>query len=517
MQEMIYEQAIEYLDRVPKFSPRSIANGLEPYNLTAISELLHRLGDPQDKLKFVHIAGTNGKGSTAAFLSRILMESGYRVGVYTSPHLTDYTERMQILIPGKAPYYIPGDDFGFLTGLVKDRAEDMRRDMIQYPSEFELISAMAFLYFLEQEVDVVVLETGLGGRLDATNVIKTPDLAIITTISYDHTEILGESLEQIAYEKAGIIKENGDVLLYPQPPEVEEVFDDICRERGAWLHRAILPGKITEMSLRGQVFDLPGLKDLTISLPGVYQVGNASLAIGAAKILGIDLMENFNAPYTSMSIAELWRRWHISLTTWFRDYVYFPLGGSRKGRLRKDINIMIVFLVSGLWHGAGMHYVAWGGINGLYQVIGERLKPIRARIATALHVKTDVLTFKLYKVAATFLLTLFSDIFFRANNMVAAGAIITSIFTTHNPWILFDGSLYTLGLGPTEFRFMLLCIGVLIFSDICKRMGICIREIIGRQGYVFRVLFLVFAVTFLLTFGIWGPGYDAKNFVYFQF
>ena len=245
--------------------------------------------------------------------------------------------------------------------------------------------------------------------------------------------------------------------------------------------------------------------------------GYSTIAIGAAKILGIDLMENFNAPYTSMSIAELWRRWHISLTTWFRDYLYFPLGGSRKGRLRKDINIMIVFLVSGLWHGAGMHYVAWGGINGLYQVIGERLKPVRARIATALHVKTDVLTFKLYKVAATFLLTLFSDIFFRANNMVAAGAIITSIFTTHNPWLLFDGSLYTLGLGPTEFRFMLLCIGVLIFADICKRKGICIREIIGKQGYVFRAMFFVFAVVFLLTFGIWGPGYDAKNFVYFQF
>ena len=245
--------------------------------------------------------------------------------------------------------------------------------------------------------------------------------------------------------------------------------------------------------------------------------GYSTIAIGAAKILGINLMENFNAPYTSMSIAELWRRWHISLTTWFRDYLYFPLGGSRKGRLRKDINIMIVFLVSGLWHGAGMHYVAWGGINGLYQIIGERLKPLRVKIATLLHVKTEVLTFKLYKVAATFLLTLFSDIFFRANNMPAAGAIITSIFTTHNPWILFDGSLYTLGLGTTEFRFMLLCIALLIFADICKRMGICIREIIGQQGYVFRVLFLVFAVTFLLTFGIWGPGYDANNFIYFQF
>ncbi len=285
MQEMTYEQAVQYLDRVPKFSPRSIANGTEPYNLTAIEELLHRLGDPQDRLKFVHIAGTNGKGSTAAFLSRILMESGYKVGVYTSPHLLDYTERMQILTPGKSPYYISGDDFGFLTGLVKDRAEDMKRDLIQYPSEFELICAMAFLYFLEQEVDVVVLETGLGGRLDATNVIKTPDLAIITTISYDHTEILGETLEQIAYEKAGIIKPNGDILMYPQPPEVEEVFENVCAERKAWLHRAILPAKINDINLRGQSFDLPGLKNLEIMLPGVYQAGNASLAVGAAKIL----------------------------------------------------------------------------------------------------------------------------------------------------------------------------------------------------------------------------------------
>lgn len=245
--------------------------------------------------------------------------------------------------------------------------------------------------------------------------------------------------------------------------------------------------------------------------------GYSTIAVGAAKILGIDLMENFNAPYTSMSIAELWRRWHISLTTWFRDYVYFPLGGSRKGRLRKDINIMIVFLVSGLWHGAGMHYVAWGGINGLYQVIGERLKPIREKTAVLLHVKTDVLSFRLYKVLATFLLTLFSDIFFRANDMAAAGTIIASIFTTHNPWILFDGSLYKLGLGAAEFRFMLICIGVLIFADIMKRMGISIRKIIGEQGYVFRVLFFVFAVTFLLTFGVWGPGYDANNFIYFQF
>lgn len=294
MQEMTYSQAIEYLDRIPKFSPRSVANGLEPYNLTAISELLHRLGDPQDQLKFIHIAGTNGKGSTASFLSRILMESGYKVGLYTSPHLINYTERMKILSLKEGIHEISGDDFGFLTGLVKDRAEDMRRDAIQYPSEFEIICAMAFLYFLEQEVDVVVLETGLGGRLDATNVIKTPDLAILTTISYDHTEILGESLEQIAFEKAGIIKKNGDILMYPQQPEVEEVFENVSNERKAWLHRTVLPAKINDINLRGLTFDLPGLKDLTISLPGIYQAGNASLAVAAAKILYTRGYDNIN-------------------------------------------------------------------------------------------------------------------------------------------------------------------------------------------------------------------------------
>ncbi len=285
MQEMSYERAVEYLERVPKFSPRSVVNGLEPFNLTSVTELLFRLGNPQDQLKFIHIAGTNGKGSTAAFLSRILMESGYKVGVYSSPHLIDFTERMRVMSLSEGVHDITGDDFGFLTGIVKERAEDMKRDGVQYPSEFEILTAMAILYFLEQEVDVAILETGLGGRLDATNVINTPDLAIITTISYDHMETLGDSLDKIAFEKAGIIKPNGDVLMYPQAPEAEAVFDSVCKERGAWLHRAILPGKINESSEKGHFFDLPGLKNLEICLPGVYQVGNAALAVGAAKIL----------------------------------------------------------------------------------------------------------------------------------------------------------------------------------------------------------------------------------------
>ena len=245
--------------------------------------------------------------------------------------------------------------------------------------------------------------------------------------------------------------------------------------------------------------------------------GYSTIAIGASKILGINLMENFDAPYTAISVAEFWRRWHISLTSWFRDYLYIPLGGNRKGKLRKNINRMIVFLASGLWHGASMHFVIWGGINGLYQVIGDTLMPVRKRVIKLLHLNEESLGFKLYKAVVTFCLVDLAWIYFRADSFRIANEIVLSIFQTRNHWVLFDGSLYNLGLDDKDFRLMLLCIGLLIFSDLCKHFGICIRKIICGQDYLFRWLVIVFSVFFILTFGIWGPGYNASNFIYFQF
>ena len=173
--------------------------------------------------------------------------------------------------------------------------------------------------------------------------------------------------------------------------------------------------------------------------------GYSTIAMGAAKILGVQLMENFNAPYISFSVAEFWRNWHISLTSWFKDYLYIPLGGSRKGKFRKYANKMIVFLVSGLWHGASFSFVIWGGINGFYQVIGEMLLPLRERAAGALHIDRNSGISRLIRMAVTFVLIDFSWIFFRANRAKDALRIIRQMVPVNNTGILFDGSLFSCG------------------------------------------------------------------------
>ena len=174
--------------------------------------------------------------------------------------------------------------------------------------------------------------------------------------------------------------------------------------------------------------------------------GYSSIAMGTAKLLGIELMDNFNAPYLSTSVADFWRRWHISLTSWFKDYLYIPLGGSRRGTFRKYINKMIVFILSGLWHGAQLTFVVWGAINGLYQVIGEVLMPIRKKVSDIIGINRNSEGVYALSVLATFALVDFTWIFFRADSLGRAIYIIKSILNTENIWTLFDGSLYNCGL-----------------------------------------------------------------------
>lgn len=245
--------------------------------------------------------------------------------------------------------------------------------------------------------------------------------------------------------------------------------------------------------------------------------GYSVIAMGAAKILGIHLMENFRAPYLSTSVAEFWRRWHISLTSWFRDYLYIPLGGSRKGKWRKYINTLVVFLVSGLWHGANASFVVWGGLNGLYQIIGEIGKPVRDRIVSVLQLDRDSLGHRLLRIFGTFVLVDISWIFFRAAGFMDALRIIRQMIEVKNPWIFFDGSLYLCGLDGANFRLMLICLCILLFADYCKVKGIQIRQVIIKQDYWFRWIFIASAVWGILTFGVWGASYDAANFIYFQF
>lgn len=245
--------------------------------------------------------------------------------------------------------------------------------------------------------------------------------------------------------------------------------------------------------------------------------GYSVIAMGAAKILGIHLMENFISPYLSVSVAEFWRRWHISLTSWFKDYLYIPLGGSHKGRVRKCLNIMIVFLTSGLWHGAAGSFVVWGGINGLYQIIGEVGKPVRDKVVSLLQLNRESLWHRLLRIIGTFLLVDISWIFFRANGLKAAFRIIRQIFAVKNPWILFDGSLYQCGLDRANFQLIFVCLCILLLADYCKIKGIKVRQVIIKQGFCFRCLFIAFSIWGILTFGIWGASYNAANFIYFQF
>lgn len=245
--------------------------------------------------------------------------------------------------------------------------------------------------------------------------------------------------------------------------------------------------------------------------------GYSTIASGAARILGISLMDNFDAPYLSTSVTQFWRRWHISLTTWFRDYLYIPLGGNRKGKIRKHLNRMIVFLVSGLWHGAGFTYLLWGGLNGLYQVFGEITLPARKRFTDLFRLHRDSLGHRLFQGLFTFVLIDFSWIFFRAGELRDAFAIIRSIFRADNPWILTDGSLYSCGLDISNFLLMLAGIGILVFADCCRRKHVSVREVILRQDGWFRWLLIALTITAIITFGIWGPGYISANFIYFRF
>ncbi len=245
--------------------------------------------------------------------------------------------------------------------------------------------------------------------------------------------------------------------------------------------------------------------------------GYSNIAIGAAKVMGFDLMENFNAPYLSDSVMDFWRRWHISLSTWFRDYLYIPLGGNRKGRVRKYINLLIVFLVSGLWHGASWHFVAWGGINGLYQVIGDLLKPIRDRACRLLQLDRSTFSHKIAKIVITFILIDFSWIFFRADSIGQAFSIIKKMGSGLNLNALTGLNVFQIGLSFEQTAVVLLSILILLAVDVCRYHGMDLSQRFCKQEVWFQYVGYLVIIFAILLFGYYGPGFDASQFIYFQF
>lgn len=253
--------------------------------LERMTELLEILGNPQDELSVIHVAGTNGKGSTCKYIYSVLQECGYKVGLYTSPFLEIFNERIEL--DGE---YISDEDLAKYTDRVLAAVKEMTDAGKQSPTEFEVITAIAFLYFKEKGSDYVILEVGLGGRGDSTNVCKKPLISIITSISYDHTDRLGDTLAEIASEKAGIIKDGSPVVTSAEAEEALAVIERTAAEHGSlYFETRNLPCRITEETFGGCRFDLTvqgvSFKNLEISMLGEHQVKNAAAAVAALCIL----------------------------------------------------------------------------------------------------------------------------------------------------------------------------------------------------------------------------------------
>ena len=273
-----YTEALEYIHSI---NWQFCKPGLE-----RTRELCRRLGDPQRSLRFVHVAGTNGKGSFCSMLSSVLCKAGYKTGLYTSPYISVFNERIRV-----NGNNIADGELAEITAYIKPIADSMT----DKPTEFELITAIAFEYFKRSGCDVVVLEAGMGGRLDSTNVIDESLLSVITGISLDHTAFLGDTVEKIAREKAGIIKGGCPVLFGGNDLSADKIIREAASERGSEYHVLDLTQlSVKEMTLDGTRFDFGSYKDLYISLLGEYQPYNASLVVDAVNILrkrGLDISD----------------------------------------------------------------------------------------------------------------------------------------------------------------------------------------------------------------------------------
>ncbi len=270
---MNYQEARLYLDELSKYG--------SVLGLGTMRELLKRLGDPQRDLKFIHIAGTNGKGSVLAYLSTVLTQAGYRTGRYISPHLSSVRERYQV-----DGALISREDFARHMTTAAAAAEAMAAEGWQHPTYFEVGTAVALLHCRAQRCDVVVLETGLGGALDATNVVDTTVLEIITSISKDHMDVLGDTLAKIAGEKAGIIKPDTVVVSAPQEPEAAGVLAEVCQARHCRLN-TVDSAQVVPRSCRleEQSFDYKDWKQVKVGLAGTCQLKNAAVALESVQAL----------------------------------------------------------------------------------------------------------------------------------------------------------------------------------------------------------------------------------------
>ncbi len=285
---MSYNEILEKIHSLNKFGSRP--------GLDRVEKLLEKLGNPQDKLRYVHVAGTNGKGSVSAAVASVLKFSGFKTGLFISPYITDFCERIQI---DGVP--IPHDDLVSVAEYVFTFVDELNKEGIII-TEFEFVTSVAFEYFRRMNTDIVVLEVGLGGRLDCTNVIPSPECVAITRIGLDHTDILGETISDIAYEKCGVIKSKTKVVSSPQHAEVSAVIENTCKELNVRLRFSDdIPLQVISSDLSGTVFSYLGVKH-HLHLVGEHQIENVKTALGVVEELSASGFERITADAISKGI-----------------------------------------------------------------------------------------------------------------------------------------------------------------------------------------------------------------------
>lgn len=422
-----------------------------------------------------------------------------------------------------------------------------RRGWRRFWLAFGLVSNLAILFFFKYVNFLLETLAGLAAAVGVTLAMPRLDVLLPVGISFYTFQALSYTLDvyrgAIQRERsflyyalyvsffpqlvAGPIERSGALLpqlRQPQPFDPDRVRDGLLLMLWGFFEKLVIADRAAV--LVDAVFSDPdscgGVGRVLAAVLFCVQLycdfgGYSHIAIGAAQVLGVRLSANFRQPYLACSIDDFWRRWHISLTRWFTDYLYIPLGGSRRGQLRTCCNLLAVFFVSGLWHGAAWHFVAWGLLHGLYKIAARLTRPPRRALYARLHWNTGSFAWRLGQRVTTFALVCVAFVFFRAQTVRQALSFLAGIPGRWDPWMLVDGTLFRLGLNGWELAVLLGALLVLLAVDAARERGLPLRRMVTAQPLPLRWLVYYAAVLSLLVFGIWGPQYDAAAFLYFQF
>lgn len=445
-------------------------------------------------------------------------------------------------------------------GLLIERAETVRKKKcyvgITILANLGVLLIFKYLGFVFEAVTDVLKVAGISAKVPTIDLLLPVGISFYTfqTIGYIIDVYRGKTEAEhsfISYALfvtffpqlvAGPIERSSSLLSELKNIKTADLWDAQRNSKGFWL---MLWGFFQKMVIADRVSILVDYVYANVEMYSGFVLvvaavffavqiycdfaGYTNIARGAAAILGVRLMNNFKQPYFAQSVKEFWGRWHISLSSWFKDYLYIPLGGSRKGELRKYINLLIVFLVSGLWHGAAYTYLFWGLLHGIYRVVeevGSKLpRQLRSHLPSGGPVRSTCLDNAdksripdFFRMLVVFVLVDFAWIFFRAEDIGQALLFCKRMLLGGlNPWTLFDGTMYTLGLDAKDFWVAVIAIAILLIVDVMQYVGLDIYKIYRRQNVIIRTGAVYVFIFVILIWGIYGAGYDAAQFIYFQF